>query len=125
MSFCRVTTLRWLRHAQALLKGNPEGAVAYLDADLRNPEKILSDAARTLDFSQPVGLLLLGILHNVGDEYDPYGIVRRLVQSPSRSAATSRYVTSPQIFTRSWPIGPKRSTSGNSPRRWCFATVPR
>jgi hypothetical protein len=70
-----------LRHAQALLKGNPEGEVAYLDADVRHPEKILGDAAKTLDFSQPVGLLLLGILHNVGDEYDPYGIVRRLVQA--------------------------------------------
>jgi len=70
-----------LRHAQALLKGNPEGAVAYLDADLRYPEKILGDAAKTLDFSQPVGLLLLGILHNVGDEYDPHGLVRGLVEA--------------------------------------------
>jgi hypothetical protein len=69
-----------LLYAQALLKGNP-GAVAYLNADLRCPGKILGDAAKTLDFSQPVGLLLLGILHNVGDEYDPYGIVRRLVQA--------------------------------------------
>ena len=70
-----------LAHAHALLKGNPEGAVAYLDADLRYPEDILGAAASTLDFSQPVGLLLLGILHNVGDEYDPRGIVRRLVQA--------------------------------------------
>lgn len=70
-----------LLHAQALLTGNPEGVVAFLDADLRDPEKILGDAAKTLDFSQPIGLLLLGILHNVGDEYDPYGIVRRLVQA--------------------------------------------
>jgi S-adenosyl methyltransferase len=70
-----------LLHAQALLKGSPAGVVAYLDADLRDPEKILRDAARTLDFSQPVGLLLLGILHNVGDEYDPYGIIRRLAQA--------------------------------------------
>lgn len=70
-----------LLHAQALLKGNPSGVVAYLDADLRAPETILHEAAATLDFSQPVGLLLLGILHNVGDEYDPYGIVRRLAQA--------------------------------------------
>jgi hypothetical protein len=70
-----------LLHAQALLKGNPEGAVAYLDADLRDPEKILASAADTLDFGQPVGLLLLGILHNVGDEYDPHGIASRLIQA--------------------------------------------
>jgi hypothetical protein len=70
-----------LAHAHALLKGNPEGAVAYLDADVRDPEKILGAAARTLDFTKPVGLLLLGILHNVGDQYDPRGIVRKLVQA--------------------------------------------
>ena len=68
-------------HAKALLKGNPAGVVAYLDADLREPETILHDAAKTLDFSQPIGLLLRGILLNVGDEYDPYGIVRRLVEA--------------------------------------------
>jgi hypothetical protein len=45
-----------LAHPHALLKGNPEGAVAYLDADLRHPEEILGDAAKTLDFSKPVGL---------------------------------------------------------------------
>jgi hypothetical protein len=70
-----------LLHAKALLKGNPAGVVAYLDADLREPEKILRDAAMILDFSQPVGLLLLGILHNVGNEYDPHGIVRFLVEA--------------------------------------------
>jgi hypothetical protein len=69
-----------LLYAQAMLKGNP-GAVGYLNADLRYPEKILRDAARTLDFSQPVGLLLLGVLHNVADEYDPHGIVRRLIRA--------------------------------------------
>jgi hypothetical protein len=70
-----------LVHAQALLTGNPEGTVAYLDADLRDPEKILSEAAETLDFGQPMAVLLLGILHNVGDQYDPHGIVRKLMQA--------------------------------------------
>jgi hypothetical protein len=68
-----------LLHAQALLTSSPGGAVAYLDADLRDPGKILGEAARTLDFGRPVAVLLLGILHNVGDADDPYGIVRRLV----------------------------------------------
>jgi hypothetical protein len=70
-----------LLHAQALLTGRREGVVAYLDADLRDPEKILREAAKTLDFSQPVAVLLLGILHNVGEQYDPYGTVRRLAQA--------------------------------------------
>jgi hypothetical protein len=55
--------------------------VSYLDADLREPETILGEAARTLDFSQPIGLLLLGILHNVGDQDDPPRIVRTLVRA--------------------------------------------
>jgi hypothetical protein len=68
-------------HAQALLAGTPQGAVAFLEADLRSPEPILGAAARTLDFGQPVAVLLLGILHNIGDADDPHGIVRRLTQA--------------------------------------------
>ena len=70
-----------LLHARTLLAGTPEGAVAYLDADLREPENILREAAKTLDFGEPMAVLLLGILHNVADEYDPYGIVRRLTRA--------------------------------------------
>jgi hypothetical protein len=70
-----------LRHAQALLTSSQEGVTSYLDADLRDPEKILRQAATTLDFSQPMALLLMGILHNVEDQFDPHGIVRRLVQA--------------------------------------------
>ncbi len=70
-----------LRHAQALLTSTPEGVTSYLDADVRDPEKILCQAATRLDFSRPMALLLMGILHNVSDQSDPHGIVRRLVQA--------------------------------------------
>lgn len=69
------------RHAKTLLAGTPEGAIAFLGADLRDPGNILHEAAKTLDFGQPMAILLLGILHNIGDGDDPYGIVRRLVQA--------------------------------------------
>jgi S-adenosyl methyltransferase len=68
-------------HAKTLLAGSPEGTVAFLDADLRDPDTILGEAARTLDFGRPMAVLLLGILHSVGDKDDPYGIVRRLVRA--------------------------------------------
>jgi S-adenosyl methyltransferase len=70
-----------LAHARALLVGVPEGVTAYLDADLRNPDTILADADlhRTLDLTQPVGLLLVAILHFLSDEDDPYAIAGRLV----------------------------------------------
>jgi hypothetical protein len=67
-----------LAHARALLTSHPEGATAYLDADLRDPDKILAEAAATIDFSQPVALMLVAILHCIPDADDPYGIVNRL-----------------------------------------------
>jgi O-methyltransferase involved in polyketide biosynthesis len=68
-----------LVHARALLTSTPEGSCDYVEGDLRDPEKILADAARTLDFSQPVGLMLLGVLHHLPDTDEAYSVVRRLV----------------------------------------------
>ncbi len=75
-----------LAHARALLTSTPEGATAYLDADLRDTADILAGARRMLDFSQPVALMLLIILHMIPDSDDPYGIVARLLEAlPSGS----------------------------------------
>jgi O-methyltransferase involved in polyketide biosynthesis len=68
-----------LVHARPLLASSPEGVCDYVDADLREPEKILAEAARTLDFAQPVALLLLGVLHHIPDTAQAYSIVRRLM----------------------------------------------
>ena len=51
-----------LVHARALLTSDPEGVTDYIDADVRDPEKILGLAAATLDFSQPIAVLMVGIL---------------------------------------------------------------
>ena len=75
-----------LAHARALLTSSPEGKTAYLDADLRDPGKILAQAAETLDFSQPVAVLLIAVLHFVQDSDDPRGIVTTLMDAvPSGS----------------------------------------
>ena len=68
-----------LSHARALLTSSPEGVCDYIDADLHEPEKIVSGAARTLDLTQPVALLLLGVLHHISDTDEAYSIVRRLM----------------------------------------------
>ena len=68
-----------LVHARALLTGHPKGATDYLDADLRDPERILHEAGRTLDFTRPVALVLSGVLGHVADTGDARGIVRRLM----------------------------------------------
>ena len=75
-----------LAHARALLTSSPEGDTDYIEADLRETDTILSAAARTLDFSKPVAILLLAVLHFIPDEDDPYAIVRRLMDAvPSGS----------------------------------------
>lgn len=74
-----------LTHAEALLTSSPEGATAYIDADIRDPEKILRRAAETLDFNEPIALVLLGITAHIVDD-TAYDIVGRLVAAlPSGS----------------------------------------
>jgi len=70
-----------LAHARALLASDPAGTTAYLDADLRDTSGILAAAANTLDFSQPVAVMLIGVLHCVPDADDPAGLVRRLLDA--------------------------------------------
>ena len=70
-----------LSHARALLTSKPEGACAYLDADLRDPDKILASAVDTLDFSRPVAVMLIAVLHFVGDEAEASSIVTRLMDA--------------------------------------------
>lgn len=70
-----------LAHARALLTGTPEGACAYIDADLREPEVILTEAAKTVDLNRPVGLFLLGVTAHVVDDEVAYAIVGRLLEA--------------------------------------------
>jgi hypothetical protein len=56
-----------LSHAKALLKSTPQGACAYLDADLCEPGPILAAAAQTLDFRAPVAVMLLTVLQFTGE----------------------------------------------------------
>jgi SAM-dependent methyltransferase len=70
-----------LVHAQALLTSTPEGACHYIDADLRDTDKILQDARGVLDFTQPIAVMLVGIMHCIPDRDDPYGIVQHLLSA--------------------------------------------
>ena len=70
-----------LAHARALLKSEGPGKTGYVDADLRDPEKILREAARLLDFSEPVAVILNGIMNFIPDEDRPYEIVAKLLDA--------------------------------------------
>ena len=75
-----------LVHARALLTSSSAGETAYIDSDVEDPERILSQAARTLDFSRPVALTMIGILGNVADYAEARSIVARLLDAvPSGS----------------------------------------
>ena len=69
-----------ISHANALLTSTPEGRCDFIRADLRDTGTVLAQAARTLDFTAPIALIMVQVLHFVPDSDDPYGIVRRLME---------------------------------------------
>ncbi|MCW7944120.1 methyltransferase [Streptomyces hygroscopicus] len=73
-----------LRHAEALLRGTPEGVTDYVHADVRDPDTVLSLAAESLDFGQPVSLSLVALTHYLGDAADGddvHGLLKRYVEA--------------------------------------------
>jgi hypothetical protein len=85
-----------LAHAQALLTSTPEGRTAYIHADLREPAAILSDPVTcdVLDFTQPVALMLMAILHMIPDEEHPAELVATLLDAlPPGSYLVASHIT--------------------------------
>ena len=70
-----------MAYARALLTSTPEGVTDYVFADVRDPDKVLQEAARTLDFTQPIALMLSGIMEHIMDTNEAYAIVDRLVDA--------------------------------------------
>jgi O-methyltransferase involved in polyketide biosynthesis len=83
-----------LVHARALLTSSPEGTTDYIEADLRDPDGVLDAAAKTLDLTQPVGVMLLGILHFIADYDEVRAIIDRLLAAvPSGSHLALTHAT--------------------------------
>jgi hypothetical protein len=72
-----------LAHARALMHGTAQGRTTYIDADMRSPEAILSapQFTHTLDLHQPVGLLLIAIVHFIEDDAEALQVVRQMVDA--------------------------------------------
>ncbi|GAA2424017.1 SAM-dependent methyltransferase [Streptomyces glaucus] len=73
-----------LRHAEALLRGTPEGATDYVYADVRDPDAVLRSAAEVLDLGRPVALSLVALTHYLGDAADGddvHGLLKRYVDA--------------------------------------------
>ncbi|WP_371672220.1 SAM-dependent methyltransferase [Streptomyces sp. NBC_00289] len=83
-----------LAHAAALLRGTDQGATEYLQADVRAPEAVLAGAKKVLDFSRPVALSLIALLHFVSDEDGAHELVGRLLSElPSGSYLVMSHAT--------------------------------
>jgi hypothetical protein len=70
-----------LAHARALLTSSEAGATEYIDADLRDVGAILAQARQLLDFTKPVAVTLIAILHAIPDSDDPHAIVASLMDA--------------------------------------------
>jgi SAM-dependent methyltransferase len=85
-----------LAHARALLTSSSEGKTAYIHADFREPERVLADQAtrQTLDFTEPVALMLVAILHFLPDSDDPRRLIQTMLDAlPSGSYLVASHVT--------------------------------
>ncbi len=70
-----------LAHARVLLTSAEPGATSYIEADLRDPRNILQQAAQLLDFTQPVAVMLVAVLHLIPDDDNPCQIVNTLMDA--------------------------------------------
>ena len=68
-----------ISHAHALLTSSPAGKTDFIQADLRDWATISAGARRALDFSRPVAVLLIAVLHFILDAEDPHRIVARMM----------------------------------------------
>jgi O-methyltransferase involved in polyketide biosynthesis len=105
-----------LVHARALLTSTPEGVTDYLDGDVRQPAAILQRAAKTLDFTKPVALMLLGVLHYVGDDDEAHAIVSELLDAlPSGSYLAIQHPTNAVTGPRMDEAVRRWNEAGGSP----------
>jgi hypothetical protein len=95
-----------LVHARALMNSTPEGKTAYIQADMREPEKIISapELLDTLDLTRPIGLTLIAMVHFIEDDEEAYRVVRRIVDIlPSGSYFAAAIATddfAPEVLGR-------------------------
>jgi hypothetical protein len=112
-----------LAHAHKLLRSTPEGATAYIYGDLHEPEGILREATETLDFSQPVAVMLFGILHFFDEQDDPSGIVtQRTHDQVARLFGGLALVDPGVVQLPQWQPDPESGPAGPVPM-WCGVAV--
>jgi hypothetical protein len=97
-----------LAHARALLTSTPEGACAYIDADLRDTGTVLRRAAGTLDFAKPVAVMVLCTMQYVPDADDPHAIIARIMDAVPSGSFLTMSDTTLDIGTEAMTTGAER-----------------
>jgi S-adenosyl methyltransferase len=87
-----------LAHARALLNSSGAGVTEYIDADLRDTDAILSQAAQLLDFARPVAVTLISVLHAIPDADNPHAIVARLMGTVPPGSYLALSHAGPEFF---------------------------
>src|SRR5947209_4245654 len=85
-----------LAHARALLTGAPEGTTTYLHSDIRDVDGLMAQAAEILDFTQPIAVLMLGVLGHIHDADEARALVKQIL---SRVPSGSYVAMSDAIMT--------------------------
>ena len=93
-----------LAHARALLTSTPEGRTSYVEADITDPESILSSPQLrgTIDLSQPTALCLVGLMHYITDEMNAYDIVARLTDALAPGSYVVLSQCTPDFAPEQW-----------------------
>lgn len=105
-----------LAHARALLTSTAEGATAYIDADVHDPREILREAARTLDFTRPVAVTMLGIVNHMADIGEARAVIRRLMDAvPAGSYLVVSHPTTEVDAEAMRQVADHWSSRGSSP----------
>ncbi|MBE3009673.1 SAM-dependent methyltransferase [Microbispora sp. NEAU-D428] len=111
-----------LVHGRALLTGSATGMTSVIEADMRQPEKILShpEVRAVIDFDRPVAVIMAGVLHFITDEEDPYGLVEAFKAAvPSGSRLLLSHITldfAPQVREEEFTKPYDNSTAPMVPR---------
>ncbi len=85
-----------LAHARALLTGAPDGTTTYLHSDIRDVDGLMAHAAEILDFTQPIAVLMLGVLGHIHDADEARALVKQIL---SRVPSGSYVAMSDAIMT--------------------------
>jgi O-methyltransferase involved in polyketide biosynthesis len=109
-----------ISHARALLTSSPEGRTACIQADLRDPPAILESPVTrdVIDFTQPVALLLVAVLHLIQDGDNPEAIVKTLIEAlPPGSFVVASHLTG-QHDRDGWAAVERDYRAAGMPAQW-------